>query len=223
MQTISLIVATVGLSLVASFSAAQQLTCAPDANERGAMKEAPGGARRIDAHTLEVTYKKGARRFTDKPPHDELGGLHWLYCGYDAKAQSHLIQRQLEGLFSGQLLREDNGRVVAAGHTVIFSADRQTFLAIEQENGQDGEQWSVYGEDGKRLWHGYAGTLKQVKGVPNIVSQFEQPRWDVEGNLTAQNVCNYPYEGKNAIVLIQSEKVWRWRDSANCTPQKVTP
>ncbi len=223
MQTISLLMAAVGLCVISTFSGAQRLTCAPDANEKIAMKQAPGGASRIDAHTLEVTYKKGVRRFADKPPHDELGGLHWLYCGYDARAQSHLIQRQFEGLFSGQLLREDTGQAVAAGHTVIFSADRQKYLAIEQENGQNGEQWSVYGDGGKRVWRGYAGTLKQVKGATNIVSQFEQPRWDTDGNLTAQNVCNYPYEGKNPIALIQSEKVWRWRDSANCTPQKVKP
>ena len=223
MQMIPLVMATVGLSLVCSFATAQALTCAPDANEKVVMKQAPGGARRIDAHTLEVTHQKGVRRFANKPPHDELGGLHWLYCGYDPKAQSHLIQRQLEGLFSGQLLREDTGQIVAAGHTVIFSDDRQKLLAIEQENGQDGEQWSVYGEAGKRLWYGYAGTLKQVKGVPNIVSQFEQPRWDTEGNLTAQNVCTYPYEGKNAVMLTQLEKVWRWRDSANCTAPKVKP
>jgi hypothetical protein len=143
----------------------------------------------VDKHVLEVITAKGAKRFVDKPPHEEMGGLRWRYCGYNAQAKAQLIERMDKDLYSGDLLFDETGRLMHAGHTVLFSPDEKKFLAIEQEDGVDGENWTVYDTDGKVNWKGYAGVIAKVRGIDGVISMFDHPQWNKQGELTARFVC----------------------------------
>jgi hypothetical protein len=143
----------------------------------------------VEKHVLEVITAKGVKRFVDKPPYEEMGGLRWRYCGYDARAKAHLIERKDESSYSGELLFDETGRSMHAGHTVLFSPDEKEFLATEQEDGVDGENWTVYDAAGKARWKGYAGTTAKVDGIDSVVSTFDHPQWNTQGELTARFVC----------------------------------
>lgn len=107
---------------------------------------------------LEVVTERGPRRFVDAP------GARWRYCGYDAQAKAHLIGKDDDSTGAGELLLQETGAQLHAGHTVVFAPDRKAFLAIEQEGGEDGEHWTVPGTDGKPIWSGYAGVVAKVDG-----------------------------------------------------------
>lgn len=195
------------------------LSCESEKVERAALKQAPMGARRVDTHVLEVVSRKGPRRFVDKPPHDEGGmaGVHWRYCGYDAQAKAHLIEMTDEGLFSGNLLLDETGKLVRAGHTVLFAPNGKEFLAIEQESGVDGEGWAVYATSGKAMWTGYAGTVAKVDGIDTVVSTFEHPQWTKQGELTAHFVCASS-KNRGVVTLARSPSgSWSWRGHGRCS------
>lgn len=194
------------------------LSCETAKAERAALAQAPKGARRVEKHVLEVITRMGPTRFVDKPPHDEgsLTGLHWRYCGYDAQAKTHLIEKMDESLYSGDLLFNENGRLMHAGHTVLFSPDKKEFLAIEQEDGVDGENWAVYNGDGKVIWKGYAGTVAKVNGIESVVSTFDHPQWNKQGELTARFVCASS-KAHGIVTLARSpSEVWSWRGHGKC-------
>jgi hypothetical protein len=181
--------------------------------------QAPKGARRVERHVLEVITTKGPKRFVDKPPRDEgdMGGLHWRYCGYNAQAKAHLIEMTDESSYSGDLLFDETGKLMRAGHTVLFSPDEKEFLAIEQEDGVDGENWIVYDADGKAKWQGYAGTTAKVDGVDIVVSTFGHPQWTKQGELTARFVCAAS-KAHGLVTLVRSPSGdWNWRGLGNCS------
>lgn len=105
------------------------LSCESAMVEQTALGKAPKGSRRVETHVLEVITAKGPKRFVDKPPHDEgdMGGLHWRYCGYNAQAKAHLIEMLDESTYSGDLLFNETGKLLHAGHTVLFSPDENDF------------------------------------------------------------------------------------------------
>jgi hypothetical protein len=195
------------------------LSCEAQKIERAALKLAPKGVRRVSKHVLEVTSKKGPQRFVDKPPHDpiEMDGVHWRYCGYDAHAKAHLIEMIDESSYSGNLVLEETGQRVHAGHTVLFAPNMKEFLAIEQEAGVDGSNWAVQDMTGKSIWKGYAGTLAKVDGVGMVVSTFERPRWTKQGELTARFVCASS-KTQGAITLTRSSSgTWSWHGHGSCS------
>jgi hypothetical protein len=195
------------------------LSCETAKVERAALQQAPKGARRVETHVLEVVTDKGPKRFIDKPPHDpgDLGGLHWRYCGYIAQAKAHLIEMADEGLFSGDLLLEETGKLLRAGHTVLFSPNEEEFLAIEQEDGVDGENWAVYDANGKAKWKGYAGTIAKVDGIDTVVSTFDHPQWTKQGELTARFVCASS-KAHGVVTLARSPSGdWSWRSHGKCS------
>lgn len=195
------------------------LSCETEKVERAALRQAPKGARRVDTHVLEVITRKGPQRFVDKPPHDEGGmaGVHWRYCGYDAQAKAHLIEMTDTGLFSGILLLDESGELVRAGHTVLFSLNGKEFLAIEQEDGVDGEEWAVYDTSGRTKWKGYAGTIAKVGGIDSVVSTFERPQWTKLGELTARFVCTSS-KINGVVTLARSPSGnWSWRGHGKCS------
>ena len=195
------------------------LSCETAKAERASLGFAPIGARRVDAHVLEVITEKGPQRFTDKPPHDEgaMAGLHWRYCGYDAQAKAHLIEMTDEGLLSGDLLLEETGKLLRAGHTVLFSPKENEFLAIEQEDGVDGENWAVYDIRGRAKWKGYAGTIAKVDGIDTVISTFDRPQWTKQGELTARVVCASS-KTHGIVTLVRSPSGdWRWRGQGKCS------
>jgi hypothetical protein len=195
------------------------LSCETQKVERASLKQAPRGARRVGTHVLEVISKKGPKRFVDKPPHDEDGmsGVHWRYCGYDAQAKAHLIEMMDDGLFSGDLLLDETGKLVRAGHTVVFAPNGIEFLAVEQEDGVDGENWAVYDTTGKTMWKGYAGTIAKVDGIDTVVSTFERPQWTKQGELTASFVCASS-KTHGVVTLTRSPSGnWSWRGHGRCS------
>jgi hypothetical protein len=192
------------------------LSCEKQKVESIALKQAPKGARRVSKHVLEVMSQKGPRRFVDKPPYDELGGVVWRYCGYDAPAKVHLIEVSDESVYTGDLLWGETGKLQRAGHTVLFSPNRQVFLAIEQEDGTDGEDWTVYDINGKPIWKGYAGTVTKVDGIDHVVSTFVDPHWTPQGELTARFVCT-SLKTNGVVTLAPSPSGhWSWRGHGKC-------
>jgi hypothetical protein len=192
------------------------LSCENQKVESITLKQAPKGARRVSKHVLEVMSQTGPRRFRDKPPYDELGGVVWRYCGYDAPAKVHLIEVSDENVYTGDLLWDETGKLLRAGHTVLFSPNRQVFLAIEQEDGVDGEDWTVYDISGKPIWKGYAGTVAKVDGIDQVVSTFVDPHWTPQGELTARFVCT-SLKTNGVVTLVQSPSGhWSWRGHGKC-------
>lgn len=192
------------------------LSCENQKVENITLKQAPKGARRVSKHVLEVNSQKGPRRFVDKPPYDELGGIVWRYCGYDAAAKAHLIEVNDDSVYSGDLLWDETGTLMRAGHTVLFSPNRQAFLAIEQEDGMDGESWTVYDTGGKRIWKGYAGTMAKVDGVDHVVSTFAHPQWSRQGALTARFECLASKTSGVVTLARSSSGNWSWRGHGKC-------
>lgn len=199
--------------LVSATASSRALSCEGAGDERTALKQAPSGARRVNHHVLEVGFKSGAKRFTDKAPHEALSGLHWRYCGYDGHAKVHLVEMTKESLRSGELLYEDTGTLLRAGHTILFSPKQHEFLAIEQKDGMDGELWTVYDIDGTAKWSGYAGTLKRLNGIDTVVSSFERPQWNTQGELTARCADS---KANGFVTLQHSSNGWRWRGNGTC-------
>ena len=100
--------------------------------------------------------------------------------------------------------------------TVLFSPDLQTLLAAEQEDGMDGELWSVYDLAGKAKWKGYAGTTEKRDGVDMVVSTFERPEWNRHGELTARYACTG--SPANGVVTLRRSPCggWEWQGHAGC-------
>ena len=194
------------------------LSCEAQKFERAALKQAPKTVRRVSKHVLEITTTKGIRRFIDKPPHDtdEMAGVHWRYCGFDAHAKAHLIEMIDESSYSGDLLLEETGQQIRAGHTVLFSPTRNNFLAIEQQAGVDGENWAVHDISGKTIWTGYAGTIAKVDGMEMVLSTFERPSWTKAGALTAHFVCASSKAQGTVSLVRSSSSGWNWSGHARC-------
>lgn len=195
------------------------LSCETAKVEQASLRQAPQGAHRVDKHVLVVMTKKGPQRFIDKPPHDEgeIGGLHWRYCGFNAQAQAHLIERQDESSYSGDLLLNESGKLLHAGHTVLFSPNGNEFLAIEQEDGVDGENWAVYDTNGTAKWKGYAGTIAKEGGIDTVVSTFDRPRWTKQGELAARFACASS-KAHGVVTLARSPSGdWNWRGHGKCS------
>ncbi len=161
-------------------------------------------------HVLELRHAKGQKRFIDQPPHEDLGGRHWFYCGYDAILKVHLIGKTEDALFSGVILRHSDGRIFAAGHTVLFSPDHKKFLAIRQQNGRDGEDWAIYQLYGRKLWAGYAGILSvPVKGdYERVVAEFLNPVWRDENVVEADMSCEDQIKRRVSMRLDQVRPHW---------------
>jgi hypothetical protein len=204
-------------STVSGMETRSTLSCEKQKPERAALKQAPMGARRVNSHVLEIMSNRGAQRFIDNPPHEAKGGVHWRYCGYDARAKAHLIAMIDGSSYSGDLLLASTDKVVHAGHTVVFSWDRKAFLAIQQEAGVDGANWAVHDAAGKTIWKGYAGTLAKVDGMETVVSTFGRPRWTKQSKLTARFVCASS-KVRGVVTLVRRPSGdWRWRGHGKCT------
>lgn len=203
---------------VAGYAVADdRLSCESESDEKKLLLQAPKGAKRISRHVLEIKFATGVKNFTDKPPHEELSGEHWRYCGYNERAGMHLIGIQKEGLFSGKLLIEKTGQILDAGHTIILSPDGQMFLSIEQQDGVDGEDWALYDTTGKKLWGGYAGVLHRLPGntYDSVCAQFENPHFSRQFSIEAKVACGKCSLG-GTVTLRNSNGEWSWKPQVKC-------
>jgi hypothetical protein len=199
-----------------------ELSCERNINESELLKQSPNGAIRISKHILEVKYSRGSKRFIDKPPHENLDGTHWEYCGYNKETGIHLIHKQNLGRFTGSLLFEDTGRTLSAGQTVLIDSKMKYILGIEQKSGMDGELWSLLDFSGKKLWSGYAGITKkaQINGsaYDAVYAQFENPHLDSASYFIADFVCSDGTK-KGVVTLTLIKKHWKWLPEYQCTPK----
>ena len=181
------------------------------------LKQAPYYAARISSHVLKIKFTTGDKIFTDKPPYEELNGVRWTYCGYDKASKIHLIGKSVDDIFTGIILFDRSGKMLNAGHTVIISPNKYKYLAIEQRNGRDGEDWTVMNFDGKKLWSGYAGIIKNnaKNNYESVVATFENPNWNNDSNLTAQANC-IGSTNKKAVSLINIGDLWEWAPIPKC-------
>lgn len=194
-------------------------SCHTKQSERALLKQAPKEVRRASKHVLEITLSSGKQRFVDEPPYAEDGeidGTRWQYCGFDKGAKAYLIEMADGILFSGKLLMQESGKQLPAGHTVLFSPTMKTYLAIEQQNGRDGEDWTVRDMAGKTIWTGYAGTLVKDKDADGIASFFEEPAWNERGELTARVACLSGKPGGVVTLVREPSGKWRWRGHGKC-------
>jgi hypothetical protein len=220
-------------TLASSASTAESdkpLSCDTRKPEAALLRQSNGAARRTGKHVLALTTSKGQRRFADQPPYDTPGekgavgsmgevgevGVKRRYCGYDSGAKAYLVELIDGSTRTGELLFADSGRLVRAGYSVLFAPDRRRFLATEQDAGADGEHWRLVDADGKALWEGYAGTLTRVDGIESMVSTFDRPRWNAQGELTARYACLSG--GAHGVVTLARSPAgtWAWRGHGKC-------
>ncbi len=210
----AIISAVLALASIAAFATESQLACGESSGavemEKALLKQAPSGATRIGKHILEVRYSRGVKRFVDVPPYDELSGTRWHYCGYDKSRRIHLLGKSIDSLFTGMLLVEDDGRTLKAGRTVYISPGGEKFLAVEQEDGRDGENWTLYTLTGKKLWTGYAGVTERIPGnsYDSIYAQFVNPIWNDDGSISAQVSCSNSIKGAVTLRIARDETKW---------------
>jgi hypothetical protein len=80
-----------------------------------------------------------------------------------------------------------------------------------------GEDWTVYDADGKARWKGYAGTIAKVDGVDSVVSTFDHPQWNKQGELTARFVCA-DSKVHGIVTLTRSPSGdFNWRGRVKCS------
>ena len=183
------------------------------------LKQAPHGAIRISKETLEVKFTGGTKRFINTGPDSEQG-VHWLYCGYDKKTKTHLISKLDDARFTGVILFEKTGNLIDAGHTVAISPDGKSLLTIEQQDGVDGETWSLENISGKRLWTGYAGVTQKIgqDTYDSIYAEFKRPRWINDSVLSADFVCADKSESiKGVVTLKHVGGEWKWLPDYKCS------
>jgi len=192
------------------------LTCGAAQDESAALRQAPRGAVRKDAHVLEVTTARGVQRFVDKVAVEglDLTGRRWRYCGYDADVGAHLIEVSAERVRTGDLLFDATGRLQLAGHTVLFAPDRQAYLAVEQEDRRDGATWTVFDFSGRPRWKGSAAALPAAGAA--APARFEGAAWTARGALVAQYVC--ATSGRRGSVTFGKDGAggWGWLGFGGC-------
>ncbi len=138
------------------------ISCAPDDSENELIaRYGSGKVKRIDKHTLEVTYGMGKKRFINKYLFDgKSGDACWKFCGCDNAMGVCLIGMRDGAFFSGVLINYILGEESQAGDTVIIAPDNTKYLAIEREDGIDREMWTVYTANGTTIWKGNAGVME---------------------------------------------------------------
>jgi hypothetical protein len=181
------------------------------ARETALFHQSPNGAKRLSRHQLEIGWTGGKAIFKDKPPYNEpLDGLRWVYCGYSPTLKLHLIGKRDGDLFTGTLLDEQTGLRLPGGDSVLFSPDRQYYLAYEQPDGLDGENLTLYKRDGSVVWGGYNGVLSH-DGKSVIVSSedMRDMRWDSQNRPQA---TVHLYGGRTLVITLTHTRngEWEW-------------
>ena len=193
------------------------LTCGE--SEASALRAAPASVRRDAAHRLSIAWAKGTRVFEDSGVVDgDMGGVRYEYCG--AAHGYHLIRKADEGLFTGVLLDTATGRVLPAGHTVVFSPDASKYFAAQQPDGLDGEEWLIYARSGVQVWKGLSGIeAKSREGNwTTFIAILDQPRWTSSNELQATLRCASDTTRTTTVTLRPSAGHYAWMPNVKCAP-----
>lgn len=176
------------------------------AEETARLKQAPHGAKRLEAHVIEVGWAGGKRILKDKPPYNEpLDGLRWTYCGFNADLKLHMLLKEDEALFTGALIDDVTGALLPGGQKVLFSKNAQYYLAYDQPDGQDGETIKLYRRNGTLLWKGYNGFLSS--NGKDVLATFESMHWDNHDRLQAIARLD---DGKTQTVTLTQGAAGKW-------------
>jgi hypothetical protein len=179
----------------------------PKAEEQ-LLRHAPHGARRISKRQIEVAWSGAKRVFADAPPYDEpLDGVRWVYCGYSPGLKLHLLLKRENSLFTGALLDDSTGSLLAGGQEVLFSPGNRYYLAYEMEDGDVTEVLKLYRINGELLWSGNNGL---VSDDGSLLANFRDLRWNAPDKVQAVAV---PYDGSKPFVValtLHEKTGWGW-------------
>jgi hypothetical protein len=173
------------------------------------MSHAPHGAKRTAEHILLVNWTGGSHTFKDKSPYMDgtLDGVLWTYCGYSAAVNFHLISKNDESELTGVLIDERAGTILPGGYSVAFSPDHQSYIAFEQQEGEELATIKLYTYRGVLLWKGYNGFAS--RDGQSVIYDFDNVRWDSSGMLIAE--YRDSHNRTVALVLKQGKDAhWRW-------------
>jgi hypothetical protein len=218
MKTIAIAVYSLTLPLNAFAADPYELIC-EQTPENDLFQQAPRVAKRSSKHVLEIQYSGGVRKFIDKPPYDQfVEGLNWQYCGYNEIVKAHLIFRQEGAWFTGSLLFEESGKVLKAGSTVVFSPNRQHFLAIQQWAGADGQDWTLFDSSGHKLWNGFSNIDVPRKPTDTYTWEavtIESPSLSDDLQISVDMNC-WQSEKKSSNTLKKVGGKWEWLRKIEC-------
>ena len=185
-----------------------------------ALREAPLGASRVSKHRLTVKWSAGVATFRDSGLVDGyLGGIGYEYCGYSSSAGLHLINKSDGDVFTGVLLSQATGKIMAAGKSVMFAPD-MSYFATAQPDGLDGEEWFVYSPTGVRRWKGLSGISAKHPTLKYnyFIATLEEPHWSANGELQATLKCSGGSQSPTVVTLRQQNKAWTWLPTVACKP-----
>jgi len=147
--------------------------------------------------------------FEDKAPYMDgtLDGVLWTYCGYSAAVGYHLISKNDDSELTGVLIDERTGAILPGGYSVAFSPDHQSYIAFEQQEGEELATIKLYTYRGVLLWKGYNGFAS--RDGQSVIYDFDNVRWDSSGMLIAE--YRDSHNRTVALVLKQGKDAhWRW-------------
>ncbi|KVG66829.1 hypothetical protein WJ33_26095 [Burkholderia ubonensis] len=167
------------------------------------LRETQGKATRVSVHLLLVKAAGRVLEFRDVPSNEALMDVHYAFCG--SRDGYSLVGWANGDVFTGKLIDEKSAQVSPGGLRVIFSPDRQAYLTVEQEDGMDGEDWTVhYANDGKASWKGHSFFRSKSASI-----ELDDPRWTDNGELIASAVR---WDKPDAIArLVKVGRTWSWR------------
>lgn len=181
--------------------------------EASLMAKTKGMASRPSAHVLVVRVAGKTLTFRDVPG-EPLSNIAYRFCtSHDGYT---LIRWENGDVFTGELVDESTGKILPGGQSVLFSPDRRAYFADRQEDGMDGQVWTVYSADGRRAWEGASFFPAGPQVDPKSVHSLSSPGWSTTGELVAQAEClnGSPAPAK----LIKVNGIWSWHVPTRCKP-----
>jgi hypothetical protein len=160
-------------------------------------------ASRPSEHLLQLHVAGRTLSFRDKPG-DGLENIAYYFCtSHDGYT---LIRWDDSNWFTGELIDERNGKVLPGGSSVWFSPDRRAYLTEHQEDGMEGQVWTIYWADGREAWRG-ENYFPLDPHRPDAYVQLTDPAWTSNGELTAK-----PYGGDPTPLakLVKVNGKWDW-------------
>lgn len=180
--------------------------------EQKLMNQTHGLASRPSEHVLQLHVAGKTLSFRDQPG-DGLDNIAYFFCAsHDGYT---LIQWNDSNWFTGQLIDERTGNILPGGSSVLFSPDRRAYFAEHQEDGMEGQVWTIYWADGRRAWQDDNYFPLDAHRHPDAYVQLEDPAWTANGELTAKSSGAAP--GPLAK-LIKVNGKWSWRFFNGTTP-----
>lgn len=142
---------------------------------------------------------------------DEMEGTYTYFCD---RKDGYILLSVFDGSDAGgTVIEESTGKLLQGGVPVVFSEDRQHYLAQTHTSGSDVETWNVY-TNGKLRSQG--GSALMSKDEMGIVAPLINPVIDAQGRVTAEAQCLNKPEVKWPVALNDKGGKWRWAPVKKC-------